>query len=102
MEDAIRGTIDLMEADSSKISVRSSYNIAALSFNPAELSDEIKAHIPEFIMSYKPDFRQAIADSWPRTIDDSVARNEWGWKHKYDLKAMTDIMLREVRKKLNG
>jgi nucleoside-diphosphate-sugar epimerase len=100
MEDAIRATIDLMEAESSKISIRSSYNIAAISFNPKELSDEIKRLIPEFLISYKPDFRQAIADSWPKSIDDSVARNDWGWKHKYDLKAMTEIMLREVKKKL--
>jgi nucleoside-diphosphate-sugar epimerase len=100
MPDAIEGTLLLMEADASKIKVRSSYNLAGISFNPAEIADSIKKHIPEFMITYKPDFRQAIAESWPQTIDDSVARKEWGWKHKYDLDDMTEIMLKEIKKKL--
>jgi len=100
MSDAIRGTIDLMEAASSNLTVRSSYNMSSISFNPKELSDEIKKHIPEFGISYHPDFRQQIADSWPQTIDDSTARKDWGWKHEYDLHAMTEVMLREIGIKL--
>lgn len=100
MEDAINAAIKLMEADASKISVRSSYNLTAISFNPAEIAAEIKNHIPEFTISYHPDFRQAIAESWPQTIDDSAARKDWGWKHKYDLASMTEIMLKEIGKKI--
>jgi nucleoside-diphosphate-sugar epimerase len=100
MEDAINATIELMEADASKISVRSSYNLASISFNPAEISAEIKKHIPGFLITYNPDFRQAIAESWPQTIDDSTARKDWGWKYKYDLASMTDIMLKEIGKKI--
>lgn len=100
MEDAINATIELMEADASKISIRSSYNLASISFNPAEIASEIIKQIPEFSISYNPDFRQAIAESWPQSIDDSVARKDWGWKHKYDLASMTDIMLKEIGKKI--
>jgi nucleoside-diphosphate-sugar epimerase len=100
MPDAIRGTIDLMEADSSKIKIRSSYNLSGISFDPKQLAEEIKKHIPEFTITYKPDFRQKIAESWPGSIDDSEARADWGWKHEYDLAAMTKIMLEEVRKKV--
>ena len=100
MCDAIRGTIDLMEAESDKITIRSSYNMSAISFNPKEISDVIKKHIPGFTISYHPDFRQQIADSWPQTIDDSAARNDWNWKHDYNLNAMTEVMLREIGKKL--
>jgi nucleoside-diphosphate-sugar epimerase len=96
MPDAIRSTIELMEAPASKISVRTSYNIAGMSFSPKEISAEIKKHMPSFTMSYKPDFRQAIADSWPQSIDDSVARNDWGWKHEYDLPKMTADMLKNL------
>lgn len=100
MPDAIRGTIELMEADSSKLSIHSSYNLSGISFDPKELSDEIKKMIPSFEITYKPDFRQAIADSWPQSIDDSVARDDWSWKHEYDLGKMTKIMLKEVKKKM--
>ena len=100
MEDAINATIQLMEADASKISVRSSYNVAAISFDPAGIADEIKKHIHNFTISYNPDFRQQIAESWPQSIDDSVARKDWGWKHKYDLASMTDIMLKEISRKI--
>ncbi|HEY3249519.1 MAG TPA: NAD-dependent epimerase, partial [Ignavibacteria bacterium] len=89
------------EADAAKISVRSSYNLSAISFSPKDIACEIKKHIPEFEISYHPDFRQQIADSWPQTIDDSVARKDWGWKHEYDLKAMTNVMLEEIGKKLD-
>lgn len=93
MPDAIRATIELMEAPAKKISIRTSYNVSAMSFSPKEISSEIKKHIPEFSISYKPDYRQTIADSWPQSIDDSVARKDWGWKEKYDLAAMTKDML---------
>jgi nucleoside-diphosphate-sugar epimerase len=100
MPDAINGTIELMEADSGNVKIRSSYNMSAVSFSPKELAGEIKKHVPDFSISYKPDFRQGIAESWPQTIDDSAARKDWGWKHVYDLKSMTEIMLKEVRRKI--
>jgi nucleoside-diphosphate-sugar epimerase len=100
MPDAIRGTIDLMEADSSRVKIRSSYNLSGISFDPKQLADEIKKHIPEFTITYKPDFRQKIAESWPGSIDDSEARADWDWKHEYDLSRMTEIMLEEVKKKV--
>jgi nucleoside-diphosphate-sugar epimerase len=100
MPDAIKATIDLMEADSSKLSLRSSYNVAGMCFNPTDVATEIKKHIPEFEISYKPDFRQAIADSWPACINDSVARHDWGLTYEYDLPRMTEVMLAEVAKKL--
>lgn len=96
MEDAIRGTIELMEAPAEKLSIRSAYNLAGCSFTPDELALEIRKHIPEFEISYDPDFRQAIADSWPKSIDDSVAQKDWGWKPEYDIKAMTKVMLDNV------
>jgi nucleoside-diphosphate-sugar epimerase len=98
MPDAIRATIELMEADSSKISTRTSYNISGMSFSPKEIAAEIKKHIPEFSISYKPDYRQAIADSWPQSIDDAVARNDWGWKEEFDLERMTKDMLDNLGK----
>lgn len=98
MPDAIRATIELMEADAAKISVRTSYNIAGISFSPEEIATEIKKHIPEFSIDYKPDYRQAIADSWPQSIDDKVARSDWGWKHEYDLLRMTEDMLTNLQK----
>jgi len=100
MSDAIKATIDLMEADSSKLSLRSSYNVAGICFNPRQLADEIRKHIPEFEISYKPDFRQAIADSWPACIDDSVANKDWGLSYEYDLPKMTELMITEIKKKL--
>jgi nucleoside-diphosphate-sugar epimerase len=102
MPDAIQATIDLMEASSSKLSLRSSYNIAGISFNPRQLSDEIRKHIPDFEIAYTPDFRQAIADSWPSSIDDTVAKKDWGLTAEYDLEKMTEVMIREIRKKLLG
>ena len=93
MPDAIRATIELMEAPKEKISIRTSYNISSMSFSPKEIAHEIKKHIPDFNISYKPDYRQAIADSWPQSIDDSVARKDWGWKEEYNLTSMTKDML---------
>ena len=93
MPDAIRATIELMEADASKINIRTSYNISGMSFSPEEIAAEVKKHIPAFTMSYKEDYRQAIADSWPQSIDDAVARKDWGWKEEFDLAQMTKDML---------
>ena len=98
MPDAIRATIELMEAPSEKIKVRTSYNISAMSFSPQEIAKEIKKHIPEFSISYAPDYRQTIAKSWPQSIDDSVARNDWEWKPEYDLGKMTKDMLENLGK----
>jgi len=99
MPDCIKCTIDLIEADESKLKHRS-FNITAMSFAPEEIAAEIKKHIPEFEMSYEPDFRQAIAETWPASLDDSVATEEWGWKPDYDLAAMTKDMLDNLSKKL--
>ena len=96
MPDAIRATIELMEADASKISIRTSYNISGMSFSPKEIAAEIKNHIPDFSISYKPDYRQPIADSWPQSIDDSVARNDWGWKEEFALERMTKDMIENL------
>ena len=93
MPDAIKATIELMEAPEEKIKIRTSYNISGMSFSPKEIAAEIKKHMPEFVVSYNPDYRQQIANSWPQSIDDSVARNDWGWKEDYDLPAMTTDML---------
>jgi nucleoside-diphosphate-sugar epimerase len=98
MPDAIRATIELMEAPKEKISIRTSYNLSAISFSPEEISTEIKKHIPEFTINYAPDYRQAIANSWPQSIDDSVAAKDWGWKPEFDLSAMTKDMLDNLRK----
>lgn len=97
MPDAIRATIELMEAPADKISVRTSYNLAAMSFSPEEIGAEIKKSIPDFKIYYAPDYRQAIADSWPQSIDDSVARKDWGWKHEYDISKMTTDMLENLK-----
>jgi len=96
MPDAIRATIELMEAPANNIKVRTSYNLSSMSFSPAEIGAEIKNHIPEFEMNYQPDYRQAIADSWPKSIDDSVARNDWNWKHEFDLPKMTADMFKNI------
>jgi nucleoside-diphosphate-sugar epimerase len=96
MPDAIRATISLMEAPPDSVKIRSSYNLAGMSFSPEEITSSIKAHIPDFSISYKPDFRQAIADSWPASIDDSRALEDWGWKPEYDLTAMTADMLKHL------
>lgn len=100
MPDAIRGTLELMEADAKKLSTLSAYNLSALSFSPKQIVSEIKKHIPDFEIIYEPDFRQVIAETWPQTVDDSSARKDWGWKHEYDLVRMTEIMLKEIKLKL--
>jgi nucleoside-diphosphate-sugar epimerase len=96
MPDAIKATIDLMEAPAENISVRTSYNIAGVSFSPKEIAGAIQKSLPGFIITYKPDYRQAIANSWPQSIDDSVARNDWGWQHQYGLEELTVDMLRNL------
>lgn len=99
MPDAIRATIELMQLPLGKMSIHTGYNLAGISFTPDQLADEIRKHIPEFKITYKPDFRQAIADTWPQVIDDSIARKNNGWKQEYDLPRMTEIMLKEIRRK---
>ncbi|MDI6806053.1 MAG: L-threonine 3-dehydrogenase, partial [Candidatus Bathyarchaeia archaeon] len=98
MPDCINVALKLMEADSSQIKHRISYNVGAMSFSAGELAAEIRKYIPEFKCEYKPDFRQKIADSWPMSIDDSVARREWGWNPKYDLASMTRDMIEKLMK----
>ena len=97
MPDAIKATIELMEAPAEKISIRTSYNVAGMSFSPKEIAAEIKKHIPDFSISYKPDYRQEIANGWPQSIDDTVARKDWGWKEEYDLASMTKDMLDNLK-----
>jgi len=96
MPDAIRATLELMEAPADNIKVRTSYNVSGMSFSPAGIADVIREHIPGFTMHYNPDYRQAIADSWPQSIDDSAARNDWGWKEAFGLDQMTKDMLRNL------
>lgn len=96
MDDAIRATIELMEAPKEKVKIRSSYNLSALSFTPAELAEAIQQELPDFTISYEPDFRQQIADSWPASIDDSHARNDWGWTESYNLHKTVKVMLENV------
>lgn len=96
MEDAIRATLDLMEAPAENIGIRSSYNLAGCNFTPAEIANEIKKQVTDFEISYEPDFRQAIADSWPSSIDDSQAREDWGWKETYNLEDLVSVMLENV------
>jgi nucleoside-diphosphate-sugar epimerase len=98
MDDAIRATIEIMQAPKEAIKIRSSYNLAGISFTPAEIGNEIKKHIPNFSITYNPDFRQKIADSWPASIDDSAARNDWNWKHQFDMSSMTTDMLENLKK----
>jgi nucleoside-diphosphate-sugar epimerase len=99
MDDAIRATLELMDAPAYKLSIRSSYNLAGISFDPEQLSTEIKKHLPGFDLTYADnDPRQAIADSWPKSIDDTKAQEDWGWKIKYDLAAMTQDMLENLKK----
>ncbi|AZJ33365.1 Nucleoside-diphosphate-sugar epimerase [Tenacibaculum mesophilum] len=99
MDDAINATIQLMQADEENIKTRTSYNLAAISFTPAEIAAEIKKYIPEFTITYNPDFRQAIADSWPQVIDDSAARKDWGWRHQFDLASMTKDIITNLQAK---
>lgn len=98
MPDAIKATIGIMQADSQKVKIRSSYNLSGFSFSPKEIALEIKKHIPDFTISYKPDSRQQIADSWPKSIDSSEAFKDWGWKPEYDLTSMTSDMLKNLKK----
>jgi nucleoside-diphosphate-sugar epimerase len=97
MPDAIRATLELMDAPVEKISIRTSYNISGMSFSPKEIGAEIAKHVPGFTMQYQPDYRQAIADSWPQSIDDSVAAKDWGWKPEYTLAGMTVDMLKNLK-----
>lgn len=97
MDDAIRATIAIMQAPENQIKIHSSYNLGAIDFTPIEISAEIKKHIPDFEITYQPDFRQKIADSWPASIDDSSAREDWGWKHEFDLENMTVDMLEHLK-----
>ena len=99
MPDTVRATLELMEAPREKIKVRSSYNLAAMTFSPAEIAEAIQQHFPNFKINYNPDFRQAIADSWPASIDDSKARNDWNWKEEYDIHEMTKDMILQLSKK---
>jgi nucleoside-diphosphate-sugar epimerase len=97
MDDAIRAAIELMESDGSKLSIRSSYNLAAMSFTPKDIAESIREQLPDFKISYEPDFRQSIADSWPGSIDDTQARTDWGWKAQFDLKKTTAEMLMNLK-----
>lgn len=99
MPDAIRATIELMEAPAEKVKIRSSYNLAGVSFTPKQISDEIKKHISDFEITYNPDFRQAIADSWPSSIDDTHAQKDWGWRLEYNLEKMTSDMMKNLKNK---
>ena len=99
MDDAIEATIRIMESAPENIKVRSSYNVAAMSFTPEEIAAEIKRIVPEFTIKYREDFRQTIADGWPRSIDDSKAREDWGWAHRFDLKKMSEHMLQSLYKR---
>jgi nucleoside-diphosphate-sugar epimerase len=100
MDDAIRGTIELMEAPAELMKTRMSYNLSAMSFSPKEIAAAIQQHIPDFTINYAPDFRQAIADGWPKSIDDSAARADWGWKNNFDLESMTADMLLHLKETL--
>lgn len=99
MNDAMAATINIMEAPIEDIKIRSSYNLAAISFTPKDIFEAIKKHIPDFKISYKPDFRQQIANSWPKSINDTAARLDWNWKHKFDLESMTAEMIMRLREK---
>ena len=97
MDDAIRATIQLMDAPASRLRIRSAYNLGGISFTPEEIASSIKNHLPAFEMTYEPDFRQAIADSWPNSIDDSFAQADWDWKLGFDLERMTEVMLKNIQ-----
>ena len=100
MEDAIRATVSIMEAPKEQIKIRTSYNLAGFSFSPADLAVAIKKHIPDFEISYKPDFRNDIAATWPASIDDSSARQDWGWKPNFTVEGLVEIMLRELKSRI--
>ena len=97
MEDAIRATLEIMHAPKESIKIRGSYNLSGISFSPKDIANEIKKHLPDFTISYKPDFRQAIADSWPKSINDQEARKDWAWKEKYDLPKLVTNMLENLK-----
>jgi nucleoside-diphosphate-sugar epimerase len=97
MDDAIRATLELMEADKKDLSIKRGYNVTALSFSPEEIAAEIKRRIPEFTIEYKPDYRQDIANDWPASIDDSTARTDWGWQEKFDLPSLVDAMISGIK-----
>lgn len=99
MDDAIDATIQIMDAPADQLTIRSSYNLAAISFTPKDMAEEIKNHVKDFTITYNPDFRQKIADTWPKSIDDSFARKDWNWSPKFDLKKMSDEMMSELGKK---
>lgn len=100
MPDGLRAAIEIMEADPSKLKHRNSFNIASMSFEPEIIYNKIKEYIPDFKMVYKVDpLRQAIAESWPNSLDDTCAREEWGWKPEYDLDAMTRDMIEKLRQR---
>ena len=99
MDDAVKATLDIMNANADEVKIRSSYNLSAISFTPKELAAEIKKHIPDFTIAYEPDFRQKIANSWPSSIDDTDARQDWNWEHSYDLESMTHEMLTQLTAK---
>lgn len=102
MDDAIRATIQLMEADRSALSIHNSYNLGGMSLTPKQIHEEIRKHIPTFTTRYAPDFRQDIADTWPHSIDDTIARVDWGFHHSFDLARMTEVMLKEIKNKLKS
>ena len=97
MPDAIQATIQIMHAPANDIKIRGAYNVAGISFNPKQIAEEIKKHIPDFTITYKPDFRQEIADTWPQSINDTEARKHWGWGHKYDLPNMVNSMFSNLK-----
>jgi len=100
MDDAVKATIDLMETDAKNVKVRSSYNLGGISFTAAELTEELRKYVPELEVTYKPDFRQEIAESWPRSISDEQAQKDWGWKDEYDLEKMVKVMYENIKKKI--
>lgn len=100
MEDAVKAAIDLMDANPSKLSVRTSYNVTAMSFTAKKLEKEIEKHIPGIEVDYKPDSRQKIANSWPQSIDDSIAQKDWNWKPSFNLPKMTEVMIQKLKEKL--
>lgn len=97
MDDAIRATIEIMQAPAENVKIRSSYNLAGISFSPAGIAAEIKKHIPDFQIDYAPDFRQQIANSWPQSIDDTAAQQDWGWRNEFDLGKLVNIMLTNIK-----
>ena len=101
MSDAIQATLQLMDADRGRLTLGGAYNLAGMTFTPAQLAHEIQSHLPHFVIQYAPDFRQAIADSWPASIDDSVAQRDWDWKAQYDTPALVSKMLEEISKKIS-